>query len=92
MLTQFAITNAKPRPTAYKLPDGEGLHLLVTASGSKHWRFRYRFGGKENMLAFGHFPEISLAEAREKRFMVRKLLAAGTDPSQQRKQVCFGME
>jgi integrase len=84
-LTLFAIQNAKPKEKAYKLSDGGGLHLLVQPGGSKLWRFRYRFRGKENMLALGTFPEVSLATARSKRDDARKLLAEGTDPSQQKK-------
>jgi hypothetical protein len=67
MLTQFAITNAKPRTKPYKLPDMNGLHLLLKPTGARLWRFRYRFAGKENTLGFGTFPEVSLAEARGKR-------------------------
>jgi hypothetical protein len=86
MLTQFAITNAKPKAKAYKLADLNGLHLLVKPSGARLWRFRYRFAGKENTLGFGAFPEISLAEARGKRDDARKLVAAGIDPSQKKKE------
>jgi hypothetical protein len=64
VLTVFAIENAKPREKSYKLSDGNGLALLVEANGSKLWRFRYRFGGKENMLTFGAFPEVTLAQGR----------------------------
>jgi integrase len=67
------------------LADGFGLHLLVQPNGSKLWRFRYRFGGRANMLTFGAFPTISLAAARSKRDDARKLLADGTDPSVKRK-------
>ncbi len=84
-LSLFSIQNAKPREKPYKLTDGNGLHLLVTPSGSKLWRLRYRFGGKQNMLGLGAFPDVSLASAREKRDDARKLVAAGTDPSQQKK-------
>jgi hypothetical protein len=85
MLTQFVLTNAKPKAKPYKLTDGGGLHLLVQPSGSKLWRFRYRFNGKENMLAFGSYPEVPLLDARTKRDDARKLLARGIDPSQQKK-------
>lgn len=84
-LSLFALQNAKPRETPYKLSDGHGLHLLVQPNGSKLWRFRYRFGGKENMLTFGPFPEVMLAEARKRRDDARKLLSGGTDPGEQRK-------
>ena len=85
-LSHFAITKARPKDKPYKLSDGAGLHLLIEPSGSKLWRYRYRFAGRENMLAFGAYPIVSLADAREKRDEARKLLAAGTDPSAKRKQ------
>jgi hypothetical protein len=59
VLTQFSITKAKPKKKPYKLSDGGGLHLLIQPGGSRLWRFRYRFGGRENMLALGSYPEIS---------------------------------
>jgi integrase len=85
VLTVFALEKAKPREKPYKLSDGGGLSLHVQPNGSKLWRFRYRFGGKENMLAFGPFPAVTLASAREKRDAARRLIAEGIDPSQQRK-------
>src|SRR5450432_2191781 len=84
-LTQFAIVNAVAKDKQLMLSDGFGLHLLVQPSGSKLWRFRYRFGGRENMLTFGAFPMVSLSAARSKRDDARKLLADGTDPSVKRK-------
>jgi integrase len=84
MLTVFAIEKARQRDKPYKLSDGNGLHLLVESNGSKLWRFRYRFDRKEKMMSLGSFPEVSLASARTKRDEARKLVAAGTDPSQQR--------
>src|SRR5215471_1798971 len=85
MLKSLEVENAKPRDKPYKLTDGLGLHLLVQPIGSKLWRFRYRFRGKENMLAFGSFPETSLASARQKRDEARRLLEQEIDPSQQKK-------
>jgi integrase len=85
MLTQFAVLNAKPKAKPYKLADMSGLHLLVKPAGTRHWRFRYRFAGKENTLSFGSFPAVTLAEARGKRDEARKQVAAGIDPSQQKK-------
>lgn len=61
--------------------------LLVHSSGSKYWRLRYRFGGKEKMLALGKYPEVSLADARARRDEARKLLANGVDPSENKKAV-----
>ena len=66
-LNSLAVQNAKTRENFYVLTDGNSLHLLIKPNGSKLWRFRYRFGGKQNMLSLGSFPEISLADARAKR-------------------------
>ena len=85
MLTQFAVMNSKPKAKPYKLADMGGLHLLVKPTGMRLWRFRYRFAGKENTLSFGSFPAVTLAEARGKRDDARKNVAAGIDPSQQKK-------
>lgn len=85
-LSHFAITKAKPQDKSFKLADGAGLYLLIEPGGSKLWRFRYRFAGRENMLTFGPFPAVSLGDAREKRDQARKLLASGVDPSERRKQ------
>ncbi len=86
-LSDTKVRSAKSEDKAYKLTDGNGLFLLVHPNGSKYWRFRYRFGGKEKMLAFGVYPDISLANAREKRDEARKLVASGVDPSEKRKEV-----
>src|ERR1043166_4513607 len=85
MLTHLAVESAKPREKPYKLSDGNGLHLLVTEKGSKLWRLRYRFGGKQLMLSLGSYPDVSLVQARDGRDEARKLIAKGIDPSAQRK-------
>lgn len=84
-LTELQVKKAKPTTKQTTLFDGGGLFLLVTPSGGKLWRFKYRHGGKENMLSFGCYPEISLADARERRTDAKKLLSQGIDPSQYRK-------
>jgi integrase len=84
MLKLFEIQKARPKDKPYKLSDGAGLHLLVRTSGRKLWRFRYHFDGKEKMISFGSFPEVSLVGARSKRDEARKLLEAGTDPSRKK--------
>ena len=84
-LTDTAIRSAKPADKAYKLSDEKGLFLSVDPNGSKYWRQKYRFAGKEKLLAHGVYPEVSLKEARERRDAARKLLADGVDPSQNRK-------
>lgn len=86
-LSDTKVRSAKSEDKAYKLTDGNGLFLLVHPNGSKYWRFRYRFGGKEKMLAFGVYPDVSLANAREKRDEARKLVASGIDPSEKRKEL-----
>lgn len=80
-LTDTAVRTAKPKDKPYKLSDERGLFLLATPSGGKLWRLKYRIDGKEKLLALGPYPEVSLAQARERREEARKLLAAGIDPS-----------
>lgn len=84
MLTQLQITNAKPREKSYKISDGNGLALLIEPNGSRLWRFRFHFDGKEKMLSLGGFPDVTLAMARERRDAARRLLAEGTDPARKR--------
>ncbi|WNK04166.1 integrase arm-type DNA-binding domain-containing protein [Escherichia coli] len=86
-LSDVKVRSAKPEAKAYKLTDGEGMVLLVHPNGSKYWRLRYRFAGKEKMLALGKYPEVSLADARARRDEARKLLANGVDPSENKKAV-----
>jgi len=85
MLTDTAIRKAKPGEKPVKLSDEKGLFLLVTPAGGKLWRMKYRFTGKEKLLALGAYPDVSLAQARERRDDARKLLAVGIDPGENRK-------
>ena len=66
-LTDIKVKATKPQTTDIKLFDGGGLFLLVTPSGGKLWRLKYRFGGTEKLLTLGAYPQTSLAEARQKR-------------------------
>ena len=84
-LTDTAIKKAKSGPSPAKLSDGKGMYLLVTESGSKLWRWKYRADGKEKVMALGSYPDVSLAQAREAMGTARKLLAAGSDPMAKRK-------
>jgi integrase len=84
-LTEVAIRGAKPRDKAYKIFDGDGLFLLVTDSGAKHWRFKYRFDGREKLISLGSYPAIPLKLARERRQEARTLVARQIDPSAKRK-------
>lgn len=85
-LSVVGIQAAKPLEKEYKLADERGLYLAVTPKGRKHWRFKYRIGGKEKKLSFGSFPDVGLADARAKRDEARKLVAAGVDPSLQEQE------
>ncbi|MEM8107688.1 tyrosine-type recombinase/integrase [Morganella morganii subsp. sibonii] len=85
-LTARQVETAKPKEKSYKLFDGGGLYLEVTAKGSRYWRMKYRFSGKEKRLAFGVFPIVTLAEAREMRNQAKKILAAGGDPGEIKKE------
>lgn len=84
-LTDTVVRNAKPKEKSYKLADGEGMYLFVHPAGGLYWRMKYRFGGREKLLALGVYPEISLKDARERRTDARKLLANGVDPGEYRK-------
>ena len=80
-LTDTTIRLAKPDTKDRKLADGKGLYLLVTASGSKLWRLKYRIDGKEKKLALGSYPEVGLKDARARRDAARQSAQAGCDPS-----------
>lgn len=80
-LTATQINTAKPADKPYKLYDSHGLFLQVTKTGRKYWRMKYRYAGKEKLLAIGVYPELSLKEARLARENARKLLIDGLDPS-----------
>jgi integrase len=85
-LSDVAARNAKPKLRSYKVSDGDGLFLLVMPNGSKYWRLRYFFAGKEKLLALGVYPGVSLADARERRTQARKALAAGNDPGEAKRE------
>ena len=84
-LTNTAVKNAKPRDKTYKQFDGEGLYLEVRPNSKKHWRLKYRLGGKERLFAIGPYPQFSLAEARDSKRDARALIAKGIDPVVQRR-------
>jgi integrase len=85
-LTDTAIRNTKPASKQQRLWDGDGLYLEVSPAGGRLWRFKYRFGGKEKLLALGKWNVVTLKDAREHRNDCRKLLARGIDPGEQRAQ------
>src|SRR5690606_27280618 len=85
MLTDLAVRKAAPRDKPYKLSDGGGLYLLVTAAGQRYWRMDYRFAEKRATAALGVYPTITLAEARTKRLEIKKQIAEGINPAAKRK-------
>lgn len=85
-LNDKMIQAAKPVEKDYKLADAGGMFLLVKPNGSKLWRLKYRYAGKEKLLSFGQYPVVSLRQAREWAQEARKLLAAGVDPSAVKKE------
>lgn len=86
-LTDTAIRSAKPQPKPSRIFDGGGLYLEVRSTGAKLWRLKYRFDGKEKLLALGKYPDVPLAKARDRRDQARKLLADGVDPGQKKKDL-----
>lgn len=84
-LSDTAIRKIKPTGKSFKVADERGLYLLVTPSGGKLWRLKYRFEGKEKLISFGAYPDVPLVRAREKRDEARRILADGIDPSEHRK-------
>ncbi|WP_164119118.1 integrase arm-type DNA-binding domain-containing protein [Sphingorhabdus sp. Alg239-R122] len=85
-LTVAEIKALKPRSKAYKKADAGGLYLHINPTGSKLWRYKFRIAGKEKLLAFGRWPEVSLASAREARDLAKQQIAKGMDPSLERKR------
>jgi len=84
-LTDTVIRNLKARERPFKVGDSHGLFLLVNPSGSRLWRFKYRFNGREKLLALGSYPLVGLKLAREKRDEARLMLVDGVDPSAERR-------
>lgn len=79
--TDAAIRSAKPEAKPYKMAAGQGMYLLVNTNGSKLWRLKYRYAGKEKTLSFGAYPDVSLGQARLKREQARQQISDGIDPS-----------
>lgn len=84
-LTDTACRQAKPKAKPYKLADAGGLYLLVNSTG-KYWRWDYRHAQKRKTMSFGVYPDVPLAEARERHQSGRRLLATGQDPMTSRKE------
>src|SRR6516225_8382792 len=91
-LTDTRIQKAKPTKKPYKLGDSGGLYLAVMPTGGKLWRWKYRFEGKEKLMAIRGYPEVSLAAARELHAEGRRLLASGVDPMARRRAVKLAVQ
>ena len=81
-LTDLKIRSLKPEDKPRRYTDGGNLFVEVRPSGSKLWRYAYKFDGKQKLMALGSYPEVSLAKARKKRTEARALLIDGIDPMQ----------
>jgi len=86
-LTELSIKQAKPKIKQYKLTDGEGMYLRVYPNGSKYWQLQFWFEGKQKILSFGVWPDISLKEARDKRFVAKKIIKEGINPIEEKKEI-----
>jgi len=71
-LTELSIKQAKPKDKQYKLTDGQRMYLRVYPNGSKYRQLQYWFEGKQKILSLGVWPEVSLKQAREKRYEAKK--------------------
>lgn len=80
-LTDSKIRTLKPKNKPFKVADFDGLHIYVTPKGSRLWRFKYRFNGKEGLLSFGKYPDVSLSDARDRRDEARAVVASGRNPA-----------
>jgi len=85
-LSSAKIQNATAQKKTVRLFDGRGLYLEIAPTGSRWWRFKYRFAGKEKRISLGVYPDVGLKKARDRRDEMRKLVADGIDPSAARKQ------
>ena len=80
-----ALKKAGATGAAATIKDGDGLTLIARPDGAGWWRLRYWLSSRENRLSLGTYPEVPLKLARERRDEARRLVAAGTDPSEARK-------
>ena len=85
-LTDVAIRALKPQAAKQKVSDGEGLQLWVLPTGTKVWRYAYRYDGTQKVLALGRYPLVGLAEARKRRDAAKAQLASGVDPARHKQR------
>lgn len=85
-LSPTRINNSKPKTKTYKLSDGGGLFVEIHPGGLKSWRYQYRVGGVRNTVTIGKYPEIGVADARDRHFELRSMVERGVDPAKVRRQ------
>lgn len=85
ILTDAKIRKVARKDKSYRISDGEGLYLEVPPTGGPYWRAKYRYDGREKRMAYGTYPQVSLAEARELHAETKRLLAQGIDPNAQKR-------
>ena len=85
-LTELTIKQAKPGIKQYKLFDGGGMFLLVHPNGSKYWRMKFSFESKSKLASFGVWPDVSLKDAREKRYEAKKKIKDGINPVEEKRK------
>lgn len=83
-LTDRALRNLKPTGTAYKVADGRGLYVDVGRTGTRTWRYRFRYNGKQTTVRLGEYPALSLDDARKAHVEARKSVKAGKHPEHAR--------
>ena len=88
-ITNSEIRSTVPRERPFKISDGGGLHLLINPNGSRLWRLKYRFQGKERLASFGSYPAVTIRLARQRRDDFRRILATGDDPMAPRRGRTF---
>lgn len=85
-LTDIKVRTVKPLDKPFKLTAGDGMRLLINPNGSKYWRLKNRFGGKQKMLSEGVYPTVTLVEVRKRREIAKKLVSDCIDPAEKKKE------
>ena len=85
-LTEISIRKAQILEKQYKIYDGDGMFLLIHPNGSKYWRMKYTFDGKSKLASFGVWPDVSLKEARERRYEAKQKIKMGINPVEEKRK------
>ena len=91
MLTDVKIRSEVKKTVVQGKPakrfDGQGLFMWISATGTTVWRYKFRHGGKEKTGVIGPYPQITIKEARDRHFELRRDLGKGINPNEQKKAV-----